>query len=172
MISVTVSHFEYKLREECYRSNILPNRWQHPPANLVTETTNGVWWSKCLIYFYKATKDHKSCPQYHLPKVFINNFSCNFYTKIVDVSRIRTRIVGLDGYHANHLTTTTTTTKTTQTCKNFIEFLPRWNGKVPGRPASVSVHQPTNQQLIKTFCHFVWRNPEMVFDPEHSDRQL
>ena len=53
------------------------------------------------------------------------NLRLNFYTKIVDVSRIRTRIEGLDGYHANHLTTTTTTTKTTQTCKNFIEFLPR-----------------------------------------------
>ena len=34
-------------------------------------------------------------------------FNNNFYRKIVDLSGIRTRIVGVEGEHADHLTTTT-----------------------------------------------------------------
>ena len=34
LISIWVSHFECKHREECYHSNILPNRWQYLPESL------------------------------------------------------------------------------------------------------------------------------------------
>ena len=39
--------------------------------------------------------------------LFILVFSITIYRKIVDLSGIRTRIVGVEGEHADHLTTTT-----------------------------------------------------------------
>ena len=39
--------------------------------------------------------------------VYFCSFQKQFYRKIVDLSRIRTRIVGVEGKHADHLTTTT-----------------------------------------------------------------
>ena len=40
--------------------------------------------------------------------VYFRSFQIQFYRKIVDSSRIRTQIVGVEGEHADHLTTTTT----------------------------------------------------------------
>ena len=39
--------------------------------------------------------------------VYFRSFQQQFYRKIVDHSGIRTRIVGVEGEHADHLTTTT-----------------------------------------------------------------
>ena len=39
--------------------------------------------------------------------VYFRAFQQQFYRKIVDLSGIRTRIVGVEGEHADHLTTTT-----------------------------------------------------------------
>ena len=39
--------------------------------------------------------------------VYFRSFQQQFYRKIVDLSGIRTRIVGVEGEHADHLTTTT-----------------------------------------------------------------
>ena len=44
----------------------------------------------------------------HIPGLFLFNsflFKHNFYRKTVGFSRIRTRIVGVEGEHADHLTT-------------------------------------------------------------------
>ena len=38
--------------------------------------------------------------------VFFRSFQYQFYRKIVDLSRIRIWIVGVEGEHADHLTTT------------------------------------------------------------------
>ena len=39
--------------------------------------------------------------------VYFHSFQQQFYRKIVDLSGIRTRFVGVEGEHADHLTTTT-----------------------------------------------------------------
>ena len=39
--------------------------------------------------------------------VYFRSFQKQFYRKIVDLSGIRTRIVRVEGEHADHLTTTT-----------------------------------------------------------------
>ena len=39
--------------------------------------------------------------------VYFRSFQEQFYRKIVDLSGIWTRIVGVEGEHADHLTTTT-----------------------------------------------------------------
>ena len=58
---------------------------------------------QCLVYLSIFFKVGQPRPLF----VYFRSFQTQYYRKTIGFSRIRTRIVGVEGEHADHLTTTT-----------------------------------------------------------------
>ena len=108
-----------------------------------------------LQYFFK---NGPSPASFCIFLLILVHFNVNFYRKIADYSGIRTRIVGVEGECADHLTSTTTAPFTRLLFKKFtLKFLWLWSWHYSSVPTS-------KHQNFVWFCSKKWRRKFLIDD--------